>query len=141
MKPEGLIMRWSPWGPVETMDRVVAAVALHGMNVFARIDHSALASAAGMQLRPREVLLFGNPRAGTPLMQSHGTLAIDLPLKAMVWQDDADKTCLAYYDPVWLAERHGVSPDLSVLVEKMKTAVTEVVRTAIGDAKTGGARG
>ena len=77
------------------------------MTILARIDHAAAAANVGMALRPTEVLIFGNPLAGTPLMQAAQTIGIDLPLKALVWQDDAGKTWLAYNDPTWLARRHG----------------------------------
>ena len=78
------------------------------MSSMARIDHAAGAAKAGMKLRPTEVLIFGNPKSGTPLMQAAQTLGIDLPLRALVWQDEAEKTWVAYNDPEWLAERHGV---------------------------------
>jgi uncharacterized protein (DUF302 family) len=91
------------------MDRLEAAVKANGMTVFARIDHSAGASAAGLSLNPTEVLIFGNAKGGTPLMQSVQTIAIDLPLKALVWQDASGDTWLSYNDPEWLAKRHGLT--------------------------------
>ena len=107
MTPDGLTACVSSHGPKETMDRLIAAVTSRGMTVLARIDHAAAAAKTGMELRPTEVVLFGNPRAGTPLMQSAQTMGIDLPLKALVWQDAGGKTWLAYNDPNWLAKRHG----------------------------------
>jgi uncharacterized protein (DUF302 family) len=86
----------------------VAAVTRRGITVFARIDHAAAAASVGMELRPTEVLIFGNPQAGTPLMQAVQTMGIDLPARALVWQDGGGKTWLAYIDPQWLANRHGV---------------------------------
>jgi uncharacterized protein (DUF302 family) len=77
--------------------------------VFARIDHAAGAWAVGLSLNPTEVLIFGNARGGTPLMQSVQTIGIDLPLKALVWQDASGDTWLSYNDPAWLAKRHGLS--------------------------------
>jgi uncharacterized protein (DUF302 family) len=130
MKPEGLIMRWSQYGPTETMDRLVDAAVQHGMTVFARIDHAAMAAEAGLQLKPREVLLFGSPPLVTPILREYGTLAIDLPLKAMVWQDDSGKTCLAYYDPAWLAMRHGLSQEFADLFQTVKSSVTTIVQRA-----------
>ena len=103
MTPDGLTIRQSGFGPRETMDRLVAAVTGHGMSILARIDHAAAAATAGLALRPTEVLIFGNASAGTPLMQTAPTLGIDLPLKALVWQDEAGATWLAYNDPMWLA--------------------------------------
>ena len=90
------------------MDRLAAAVTARGISIMARIDHAAAAAAIGMELRPTEVLIFGNPRAGTPLMQAAQTVGIDLPLRALVWQDEGGTTWLAYNDPQWLAHRHGV---------------------------------
>ena len=87
MTPEGLIVRTSRHEPKATMDRLVAAVTGRGAAVVARIDHAAAAAAVGLALPPTEVLVFGNPRAGTPLMQTAQTLGIDLPLRALVWRD------------------------------------------------------
>jgi uncharacterized protein (DUF302 family) len=97
----------SAHGPGATMDREVAAAGARGMTVFARIDHAAGAAAAGLALPPTEVVLLGNARAGTPLMREARKLAIDLPLKLLVWQDE-DGTWLAYDEPRWLAARHGI---------------------------------
>jgi uncharacterized protein (DUF302 family) len=109
MAPPGLTTIKSRHAPLETMSRLEAAVTAKGMTVFARIDHAAGASAAGLSLNPTEVLIFGNAKGGTPLMQSVQTVAIDLPLKALVWQDAAGDTWLSYNDPAWLAARHGLT--------------------------------
>lgn len=109
MAAQGLTTVKSSHGPQATMDRLEAAVKAKGMTVFARIDHSAGASAAGLSLNPTEVLIFGNAKGGTPLMQSVQTIAIDLPLKALVWQDASGDTWLSYNDPEWLAKRHGLT--------------------------------
>ena len=79
-----------------------------GLNVFARIDHAAGAAMAGKTLRPTELLIFGNPQAGTPLMQCSQRVGIDLPVKALVWADEAGQTWLGYNDPRWTMHRHGV---------------------------------
>ena len=107
MTVAGLITVASRHGPDETMDRLIAAVTARGAAVLARIDHAAAAASAGMGLRPTEVVIFGNPRAGTPLMRTAQTIGIDLPLRALVWQDEAGATRLSYNDPGWLAGRHG----------------------------------
>ena len=78
-----------------------------GLTVFARIDHAAGAQAVGMALRPTELLIFGNAKGGTPLMQAQQTIGIDLPLKALAFEDAAGKAWLAYNDPAWLTGRHG----------------------------------
>jgi uncharacterized protein (DUF302 family) len=108
MAAQGLTTIKSSHGPQETMNRLDAAVKAKGMTVFARIDHSAGASAVGLSLNPTEVLIFGNAKGGTPLMQSAQTIGIDLPLKALVWQDASGDTWLSYNDPAWLAKRHGL---------------------------------
>jgi uncharacterized protein (DUF302 family) len=99
-----------------------------GMTVFARIDHAAAAIAAGLTLRPTEVLIFGNAKAGTPLMLSVQTIGIDLPLKALVWQDLSGKTWLSCNDPAWLAPRHGVSSGAAV--GNMAAALDVVTKAA-----------
>ena len=105
MTSNGLVTCISKFGPKETMDRLAAAVTTRGISIMARIDHAAAAAEIGMELRPTEVLIFGNPRAGTPLMQAAQTIGVDLPLKALVWQDEGGTTWLAYNDPQWLAQR------------------------------------
>jgi uncharacterized protein (DUF302 family) len=106
---EGLTTILSNFGPDETMDRLEAEIRAHGVNVFARINHAALAAEAGLKLRPTEVIVFGNPRGGTPLMQANQSIGIDLPLKALVWQDASNKTWLSYNEPAWLAKRHEIA--------------------------------
>jgi uncharacterized protein (DUF302 family) len=107
MAADGLITITSRYGPEETMNRFEAAVTAKGMTVFARIDHAAGATAVGLSLRPTELLIFGNAKAGTPLMQSVQAVGIDLPLKALVWQDASGNTWLSYNDPGWLENGTG----------------------------------
>jgi uncharacterized protein (DUF302 family) len=131
MTVEGLRVSRSRHGPQETLDRFEVAIARYGMTIFARIDHGAAAAKAGLDLRPTVVLMFGNPRAGTPLMQMAPTIAIDLPLKAVVWQDEAGATWLGYNDPVWISRRHGVVDDGSIdLVIEALAAVASEATTA-----------
>jgi len=91
------------------MRRLEVEIKARGMRVFARINHAALAAEVGLKLLPTEVILFGNPRAGTPLMQASQTMGIDLPLKMLVWQDASGKTWLSWNEPAWLAKRHEVT--------------------------------
>ena len=105
---EGLTTIQCNFGPQETMERLEAEIKVRGLTVFARINHSALAKEAGMELAPTNLLIFGNPKGGTPLMQAGQTIGIDLPLKALVWQDARGKTWLSCNEPAWLAKRHGV---------------------------------
>jgi uncharacterized protein (DUF302 family) len=111
MTADGLVSIRSHNGPEDTMNRLDAAVRVRGMMVFARIDHAAGAAAAGLPLRPTDLLIFGNARGGTPLMESVQTIGIDLPLKALVWQDVAGNTWVSYNDPAWTARRHGIGAD------------------------------
>lgn len=106
---DGLISIKSPHNAKDTMSRLEDVVKTRGLNVFARVDHAAGAAKIGKTLRPTEVLIFGNPQGGTPFMECAQTVGIDLPLKALVWEDAAGQTWLGYNDPVFLAERHGVA--------------------------------
>jgi uncharacterized protein (DUF302 family) len=130
MTADGLIACVSKFGPKETMDRLASAVTTRGISIMARIDHAAAAAAIGMELRPTEVLIFGNPRAGTPLMQAVQTVGIDLPLKALVWQDERGTTWLAYNDPRWLVHRHGVDAGRDRTLHAMADALAAVAREA-----------
>jgi len=112
------------------MNRFEAELRAKGMTVFARVDHAAGAAAVGLSLRPTEVLIFGNAKAGTPLMQSMQTIGIDLPLKALVWQDASGGTWLSYNDPSWLAKRHGLGREVETTVAAMAAALTAIARTA-----------
>jgi uncharacterized protein (DUF302 family) len=111
MAPEGLVVSASTHGPAETMQKLIAAVSEKGLTVLAHVDHAAAAAKAGLALRPTDLLVFGNPTGGTPLMQAQQTMGIDLPLKALVWQDEDGKTWLGYNDPSWLVARHSVKND------------------------------
>jgi uncharacterized protein (DUF302 family) len=90
------------------MDRLETEVKAKGLTVFARVDHAAGAAAVSMPLRPTEVLIFGNATGGTPLMEANQSAGIDLPLKALVYQDAAGKVRLSYNNPSWIAQRHGL---------------------------------
>ena len=130
MTPDGLIAFISKFDPKETMDRLAAAVTSRGISIMARIDHAAAAAAIGMELRPTEVLIFGNPRAGTPLMQAVQSVGIDLPLRALVWQDEGGTTWLGYNDPRWLAHRHGADAGLDRALHATADTLAAVAREA-----------
>jgi uncharacterized protein (DUF302 family) len=118
----GLITKRSQHSVADTMDRLEKAVTERGFVVVARVDHADAAQKAGLSLRPTQILIFGNPRAGTPLMQSAQTVGIDLPLKALVWEDDKGEVWLGYNDPAWIAERHGIKEPAQV-VKAMTSAL------------------
>ncbi len=125
----GLTSVASSFGPKETMDRLETEIRAQGMAVFARIDHAAGAAEVGLTLRPTELIIFGNARGGTPLMQSEQTVGIDLPLKALVWEDAAGKTWLSYNEPRWIAQRHSVA-NAEQVVSKLAAALSAMARTA-----------
>ena len=131
MTPDGLMIHGSAHGPRATMDRLATAVASKGMTVMARIDHAAGAASVGMELRPMEVLIFGNPTVGTPLLQAAATMGIALPLKALVWQDEAKVAWLAYDEPRRLAKRHGADVDAN---QSGLAAMTEALAAIAGEA-------
>src|SRR5437870_3312943 len=126
---EGLTSIRSNFGPKETMERLEAEIRAQGMKVFARIDHAAGAAEAGLKLPPTELIIFGNARGGTPLMQSVQTVGIDLPLKALVWEDASGKTWLSYNEPGWIAQRHNIA-NTEPVVSKMAAALSAISRKA-----------
>jgi uncharacterized protein (DUF302 family) len=128
MAAEGLVTIPSSYGPTETMDRLKTEVTGRGMTVFARVDHAAGAAKVGLPLRPTELLIFGTAKVGTSLMQSNQAIGIDLPLKALVWEDAAGKTWLSYNDPSWLAKRHGLGADANRTVDAMAVALNAVAK-------------
>ncbi len=130
MATDGLITMRSSYGPNDTMNRLETAVKAKGMTVFARIDHAAGAIEVGLSLRPTELLIFGNAKGGTPLMQSIQTIGIDLPLKALVWQDGSGNTWLSYNDSSWLAKRHRLDQDVEQTIGAMAAALDAIARAA-----------
>lgn len=130
MAADGLITLRSSNGPEETMNRFEAEARQRGLTVFAHVDHCAGAAAAGLALRPTELLIFGNARGGTPLMQANQTTGIDLPLKVLVWQADAGDTWLSYNDPAWIARRHGLGAQADATVAAMTTLLQALAATA-----------
>ncbi|HSW26037.1 MAG TPA: DUF302 domain-containing protein, partial [Burkholderiaceae bacterium] len=100
-----------------------------GLTVFARIDHAAGATKVGKSLRPTELLIFGNPQGGTPLMECAQSAGIDLPLKALVWQDEAAQVWLGYNDPAFLAQRHGAAS--CPVVENLRKALSGLVEAVV----------
>jgi uncharacterized protein (DUF302 family) len=130
MTADGLITLPSSFGPQDTVRRLEATVKARGMTVFARIDHAAGAADAELALRPTELVIFGNARAGTPLMQRDQTIGIDLPLKALVWQDAAGKTWLSYNDPGWLVKRYAMGAEVQTTIATLSAALHAVANAA-----------
>lgn len=125
---DGLIALKSPRSVKDTMDKLESQVKDRGLNVFLRIDHAAGAARIGKSLRSTELLIFGNPQGGTPLMECSQTAGIDLPLKILVWEDASSQVWLGYNDPAFLAQRHGASECLAV--ENLRKALSAIAEAA-----------
>jgi uncharacterized protein (DUF302 family) len=125
----GLISVKSSHDVKVTADRLENILNQKGMNVFIRINHAAGAAKAGKELRPTELIVFGNPKVGTPLMQCSQSVAIDLPQKALIWQDEAGLVWLSYNDPDYLSERHGLNGCTEV-IKKVKKALNNFAKAA-----------
>ena len=126
---DGLVAVKSPHSAKDTMTRLEDTVKQRGLTVFARIDHAAGAAKVGKTLRPTELLIFGNPQGGTPLMECAQTAGIDLPLKALVWEDEAAQVWLGYNDPAYLAQRHGAAA--CPVVENLRKALAGVAEAVV----------
>src|SRR5579863_9996290 len=112
MQGNGLIQMASPHSVEETVKRLESVLAERGVRVFALIDHSGEAEKVGMKMRPTKLVIFGSPKAGTPPMVAAPTLAIDLPLKALVAEDESGKVSVYVNSPEYLQQRHGVPEEL-----------------------------
>lgn len=109
---QGVVSKASPYSVAETLTRLEETVRAKGLKVFAHIDHSGEAEQAGLRMQPAHVLIFGSPKAGTPLMIASPLLALDLPLKALVWQDGEGKVWVSYTSPDFLASRYAIPQEL-----------------------------
>jgi uncharacterized protein (DUF302 family) len=132
MDKTGLISVRSRYSVRETVNRLAAAMEAAGLIVFGRIDHGANAVEVGMPLRPTELLLFGHPRGGTPLMQDQQTVGVDLPLKTLAWEDEAGQVWLTYNDTEWLARRHGLGSRSARSLETMRASTAALAAEASG---------
>ncbi|MBI5891686.1 MAG: DUF302 domain-containing protein [Nitrosomonadales bacterium] len=126
---DGLVAVKSPHSVSATMDRFEALAKQRGLAVFARIDHAAGAAKIGKALRPTEVIIFGNPQGGTPFMECAQTVGIDLPLKALVWEDASAQVWLGYNDPDYLAKRHDVAK--CPVVENLRKALAGLAEASV----------
>jgi uncharacterized protein (DUF302 family) len=132
MNVNGLTTIPSAHSAKATIDRLESDVKSKGMTVFARVDHSAGAKEVGLPLRPTELLIFGNARGGTPLMQAAQTIGIDLPLKAVAWEDADGKVWLSYNEPTWIADRHGASDQVAEVAQRLGVALAGLSKAAAG---------
>ena len=127
MKDNGLVQVASRYSVEETVKRFENIVAERGMQVFAFVDHSGEAEKVGLQMRPTKLIIFGSPKGGTPLMVAAPTLAIDLPLKVLVWQDEEGKVWVTFNSPEYLQERHGVPAELIKNISGVAALVAKAV--------------
>ena len=125
---KGMVHRSSPHSVPETLQRLESTLAKRGIPVLARIDHSGAAAAVGLQMKPTELVIFGNAKVGTPLMLSAPTVALDLPLKALVWEDAEGKVWVSTNTPEYLQERHGFAAELKANIAGIRMIVDEVIQ-------------
>jgi len=126
----GLIKMESPHSATMTIDRLQAALEAKGIQVMARVRHQRNAEKVELELRPTELLIFGNPNLGTHMMTAEQTAGIDLPMKALAWEDADGKVWLAYNDPAWIAKRHGIQ-ERGEIVGKMQKALETFSKQAV----------
>ena len=125
----GVITIKSMYSVSVTIDKLEAVLNKKGMTIFKRVDHAAGAQKAGLQLRPTELLIFGNPKVGTPLMLCSQTAALDLPQKALAYEDEKGQVWLAYNDPAYMAKRHNIK-DCDAAVQKVTSALAKFASIA-----------
>jgi len=130
MDDQGLVTIESTFSATETIDRLVGAVDAAGLLVFARIDHGQGAADVGAVLRPTQLLIFGNPRGGTPLMQERQTAGIDLPLKALAWEDENGRVWLSYNTGSWIGARHGLGNQSSPAIAAIDAGLAKLAAAA-----------
>ena len=123
----GFTSKPSPHSVPETIQRLYALLKSKGVAIFALIDHSGEAEKAGLKMRPTQLLIFGNPKGGTPLMLAAPSTAIDLPLKALIWEDADGKVWLSYNSPDYLQQRQGFSADLEKSIAAIEPLLTQAV--------------
>ena len=130
---DGLITVASNYPAGETIDRLSEAAAKAGLAIFARVDHAKGATDVGLLLRPTQLLVFGQARGGTPLLEESQTAGIDLPLKALAWTDENGQTWLSYNDPEWIANRHGLGAPSAGAVRAMQGGLAKLASAATGN--------
>ncbi|MEM9215350.1 MAG: DUF302 domain-containing protein [Cyanobacteria bacterium P01_F01_bin.150] len=128
--PTGLVIKPSPYSVEETERRFLQVLESKGLTIFATIDHAQNAANVGLQLSPTRVVIFGNPKVGTPLMQCQQSIGIDLPLKLLIWQDEQGVK-IAYNDPHHLSERHHLDSTAKQVIETMAKALNGLTEQAI----------
>jgi uncharacterized protein (DUF302 family) len=130
MADDGLTSRESQFSVEETIDRLAAGAERAGLMVFARIDHAANAAQIGTPLRPTQLLIFGHPRGGTPLMVDQQTAGIDLPVKALAWQDPDGRVFLTFNDARWMGRRHSLSAQVEDSLAAIEAGIASLAEAA-----------
>ncbi len=126
---QGLVTIKSAHSVAETLNRLEVVLKKKGITVFARVNHGAGAKKVSIPLRPTELLIFGNPKLGSPMLTSNQMVGIDLPLKALAWEDEKGQVWLTYNDPAYIAKRHGIT-DRAKIVAKMTGALKKLTGVA-----------
>jgi uncharacterized protein (DUF302 family) len=126
MANNGIVNKPSKHSVDDTLGKLQNILEAKGIAVFALIDHSGEAAKVGMKMRPTKLLIFGNPKGGTPLMLAAPSIAIDLPVKILIWQDDQEKVWVSYNTPEYLAERHGLPPHLAQNIGFIETLAANI---------------
>ena len=126
---DGVINVPSAFNVAETADRMESILKEKGMTIFNRIKHSEGAGIIGIELRDTELIIFGNPKVGSPLMRCQQIVAIDLPQKALIWQDDKAKVWISYNDPRYLEKRHGIY-GCEEVISKIEKALASIAKSA-----------
>ncbi|MFZ0417956.1 MAG: DUF302 domain-containing protein [Candidatus Sulfotelmatobacter sp.] len=127
MPSNGLVQVASPYSVAETLQRLQSVLAQRGLQIFALVDHSGEAEKVGLKMRPTKLLIFGSPKGGTPVMVAAPTVAIDLPLKALISEDDSGKVSVTYNSPEYLQQRHGIPDDLVKNIAGVAALVAKAV--------------
>ena len=123
----GIITHPSPYSVPETLDRIESLLHAKNINIFARVNHSGEAEKVGLHMPPTQLLIFGSPKGGTPIMLAAPLSAIDLPLKALAWQDAEGKVWLSYNDPQILKTRHSLPDNLLTPINSLSTLIQQAV--------------
>jgi len=126
---DGVVNVQSTFNVEESADRMESILKEKGMTIFNRIKHSEGAGKVGIELRDTELIIFGNPKVGSPLMKCQQSVAIDLPQKALIWEDDEDKVWISYNDPRYLGERHNIT-DCEEVILKIEKALAGIAKSA-----------
>ncbi len=126
--PEGIVSKPSAYSVQQTVSRIEQTLTSKGLTLFELIDHSGEAERVGLTMQEAKLLIFGSPKAGTPLMIASPLMALDLPLKALIWRDAQSQVWVSYTSPAWLARRHGIPSDLAAAIAGMESLIAAAIQ-------------